>query len=188
MSIPVFEEQRIGFLLPYLVVATPISVVILVLVGVSSILVGELPTRDLVTVVILFVTAPLAMAVLWHMALSRQPFRIFRDRIEPSYRPARLAFRRQRHSISIAEISKCEIFDVTDSWGKPAFRRFEFSLKSDGEAVILVPDSLGRRAEDFLVDSLRRTGVTVATHAMSLSAWDAELYRRKAEKRHNEEG
>jgi hypothetical protein len=188
MSLPVFEEQKIGFLLTYLAVATPIITITLALVGVSLILAGELPTRVLMTDVMLFTITPLAFAVLWHMALSRQPYRIFADRIEPAHRPARLAFGRLRHSISFSEISKCEVFDVTDSWGKPAFRRFESTLKSGGVVVIDVPDSLGRRAEDFLVDSLRRTGVTVGTHAMSLRDWEAERYRRKAEKGRNRTG
>ena len=188
MEPPICEEREANTMLIYITVTTPIlvfiiAVFILAVLGPQDPM--DLRGRDIVLFFApaIVVGGPLAMAAMWHMALSRQPFKIFPDRIEPTYRTARLGLRGRRHSINLAEVSTCDIYDVSDSWGRPAFRHFELTLTRGRHATVIVPDSLGAQAEAYLVATLKRVGVRVETHAMSMSAWVTEWRRIRAERR-----
>ena len=188
MESPIYEERGTNTMLIYITITTPIlGFVIALFIFATLWPQGPVDTRER-EVVLFFAPAivvggPLAWAALWHMTLSRQPFRIFPDRIEPTYRTARLGLKGRRHSIGLAEVSTCDVYDVADSWGRPAFRQFELTLTSGKHATVHVPDGLGPQAEAYLVETLKRVGVRMESHAMSMSAWETEWRRLRAERR-----
>ncbi len=179
-QVPIYEEKNANTLRLYLTFTTPLFVgAVATAVYVMVAVPGSMPPRITYFGYVIIPAGLIGMAAMWHTALSRQPFRILPDGIEPMQRPARMAFHRQRRRIPLSEIRSCTVTRVSDSWGRPAFTNIGLALVSGGHLDVSPPSSEARDIEGLLLGFLGTMGVPATSRTVSLSEWEEEKRERR---------